>query len=540
MADTLERSFAFDNVRRFVDEQATREAILEGFLAFTKEELVASDDRLVVFFAGHGTTRKGKRGEVGFLVPYDGDPDNLASLLGWHDLTSNSELIPAKHILFVMDACYGGLALTRALAPGAARFAKDMLQRYARQVIAAGKADEAVSDAGGPLPGHSVFTGHLLEALAGKGSSRDGLISANTVMAYVYDRVATDYGSRQTPHYGFLDGDGDLLFNHKLLDKHGDAEATKGEDILIEVSPSFAIPPEAAPAPEMVRLKELLSDPAYKIRLNDHVQAQVRSFLHDLSPDRMPGDAVVTADELGRRLRSYEEATATLRDTIALLAEWGEEWHMPTLRSVLTRVAEREKTTGGYVLWVGLEWYPQVLLQYTAGIAAIAAGNYRALKTVLTTPVVQANRRGATVPAIVPAVQGMLEVDRTNGFKLLPGQERKYVPRSEYLLAALQPHLEDMLFLGNRYEQYFDTFEVFWTLVYADIERDGGWGPFGRFSWKYIEYPQDSPLSLLIEEAKHGGAAWPPLQQGFFRGSLERFLEISQQYVSLLSKVGWF
>src|SRR2546428_2179732 len=321
VADRLVRSFGFaaDNVTLLLDEQATRATILDRFLLFTREDLVAPDDRLVVFFAGHGATRLGRRGEVGFLVPHDGEPGNLASLLRWDDLTRNSELIPAKHILFIMDACYGGLALTRAFPPGAARFAKDMLQRYARQVIAAGKADEVVADQGGPLPGHSVFTGHLLEALGGKASSREGLISANSVMAYVYDRVATDYGSHQTPHYGFLDGEGDLIFNHGLVTDR-DADATKSQPLLIEVPPTFTAPAEAAPSSERTTLKELLSDPAHKIRLHDLVQTQVRAFLHELPPSRMSGQTDVTADELGRRLRTYETLSAALRDTTALLA----------------------------------------------------------------------------------------------------------------------------------------------------------------------------------------------------------------------------
>jgi hypothetical protein len=53
---------------------------------------------------------------TGFLVPCDGDVSNLASLIRWDDLTRGADLIEAKHILFLMDACYGGLALNRAVA----------------------------------------------------------------------------------------------------------------------------------------------------------------------------------------------------------------------------------------------------------------------------------------------------------------------------------------------------------------------------------------------------------------------------------------
>jgi uncharacterized caspase-like protein len=137
VAKTLVTRFGFpeDNVQLLLDERATRDAILRAFLKFAEPDRVGPDDRILVFFAGHGHTVGGRRGETGFLVPVDGAVDNLATLIRWDELTRNAELIPAKHMLFVMDACYGGLALKRN-APSAAtpRFVKSMLQRYTRQV----------------------------------------------------------------------------------------------------------------------------------------------------------------------------------------------------------------------------------------------------------------------------------------------------------------------------------------------------------------------------------------------------------------------
>ena len=103
-----------------------------------------------MFFAGHGVTIDGQHGQIGYLVPVDGDSQRLSSLLRWDDLTRNADVIPAKHILFIMDACYSGLAMNRTVTPGTQRFLSNMLQRFSRQVITAGKADEKVADGGGP------------------------------------------------------------------------------------------------------------------------------------------------------------------------------------------------------------------------------------------------------------------------------------------------------------------------------------------------------------------------------------------------------
>src|SRR6266403_5319532 len=101
--------------------------------------------------------------------------------------------------------------------PGSTRFLKDMLLRYSRQVLTAGKANEVVADFGGPLPNHSVFTGHLIEGLRGKAAAANGVITANGLMAYVYQSVANDQNSKQTPHYGYFDGDGDFVFAPEAL-----------------------------------------------------------------------------------------------------------------------------------------------------------------------------------------------------------------------------------------------------------------------------------------------------------------------------------
>ncbi|MEW8183571.1 MAG: caspase family protein [Candidatus Thiodiazotropha endolucinida] len=212
---TSDFGFEEENVTLLLDKEATKESIFKEFLRFTNDD-IGLDDRVLVFFAGHGYTRNGRRGEVGYLVPSDANMVDFSTLIRWDDLTRNSELVPAKHMLFIMDACYGGLAITRHLKPGSVRFLKDMMVRYSRQVITAGKADEVVADSGGPIPNHSVFTGHFIEALKGNAADNQGVITANGVMAYVYEKVSKDRNSNQTPHFGFFDGDGDFIFREGL------------------------------------------------------------------------------------------------------------------------------------------------------------------------------------------------------------------------------------------------------------------------------------------------------------------------------------
>ena len=239
VGDILKANFGFpaENVHLLLDQDATRASIMEKFMSLTSQG-TGINDRVVFFFAGHGCTIPSKRGEVGYLVPHDGIIENLITLIRWDELTRNADLIEAKHLFFIMDACYGGLAIMRHLSPGATRFLKDMLLRPTRQVLTAGKANEQVSDSGGPLPKHSVFTGHLLEALGGKSADSEGLITANGVMAYVYQMVAHDRDSHQTPHFGYIDGDGDFIFAAPQLPAL-QIDEEEDEDILVSIPSVF-------------------------------------------------------------------------------------------------------------------------------------------------------------------------------------------------------------------------------------------------------------------------------------------------------------
>ena len=98
VAEILMQKFGFqsEDVCVLKDKLAIREAISSAFLRFASSD-VDENDRVLIFFAGHGYTQLGHRGEVGFLVPHDGDPEQLSRLIRWDELTRNAELKEEKH-----------------------------------------------------------------------------------------------------------------------------------------------------------------------------------------------------------------------------------------------------------------------------------------------------------------------------------------------------------------------------------------------------------------------------------------------------------
>jgi hypothetical protein len=533
-----ELGFPAENVTCLLDEKATREAILKSYFRFTRDD-VGLDDRILLFFAGHGHTLTGSRGEVGFLVPHDAIPDDYSTFIRWDDLTKNSELIRAKHLMFIMDACYGGLALTRSTLPGSARFLKDMLLRHSRQVLTAGKANETVSDAGGPLPGHSVFTGHLIEGLRGKAASDGGVVTANGLMSYVYQRVSNDRDSNQTPHYGHLDGDGDFVFAAPGL---GELELIDEKDLdrLITVPHTEEFSTTTPLGRKTDRAKSLLANDSSSIELHDFLLSEVRRFLALTSEDNFPLAGGFNQADFISRLERYENAAADLSVLLASVAYWAKPVHLPTFQKCLARSCDRLEVRGGLTVWLELRWYPLILHTYRAGIAAVDSQRYESLAALFYAPLPAVDHSLKDSFLVEAIGKCILELNRTNVWKTIPGHENNYTPLSEYLFKILQPSLDDLLFLGKGYELAFDTFEVLLALAVADmrvVRNSGLWGPFGRFGWK--RHGASPPFHRLVEEATAQGANWAPVKAGLFGGNFERFARVAKEFGQEVARLPW-
>lgn len=527
-------SFASDNIRVLLDKNATRANIHKAFLDFSGDATNV-DDRLFVFFAGHGHTERSRRGDVGYLVPYDGDPHDLSTLIRWDTITRDADLIEAKHILFIMDACYGGLAITRAMKPGSLRFLKDMLQRIARQVLTAGKADEVVADLGGPRPDHSVFTGHFLDALDGAAAS-GGVITANGVMAYVYQQVGADDSSSQTPHYGYLHGDGDFIFNPPPIDTISTDES-KEEDTLISI-PGTSASAEPDEAPSLVdAAKSLVAKPEDRIKLHELVVQETRQVLAATSTDTFKVQGQWSEAEFAVRIAQYNGTVTNLRAVQMLLGFWGTDVHHEIIALPSKRLAEQVTFTSGLRVWLGLRWYPVLVLVYCCGLGAVSARRYSNLRALLRAQIPDQRQRHATTSLVQSLYLDFAEIG--DSFKTLPGHERQYVPVSEYLFKELQPVADDVLFLGGDYENQFDRVELLIALECASV--DGGWGPIGRFGWKHkSRRGLASPLDALIAEAESAGNRWEPIQGGFFEGSIDVFKKTVDKYKSMIDRLTGF
>jgi len=285
-------------------------------------------------------------------------------------------------------------------------------------------------------------------------------------------------------------------------------------------------------------MKELLSSPESRIKLDDFVTKYLKVFLETTNLEHFPVNILdMQKENFLDRMQRYEKVVKNLQQIVILLARWGEGEQKKILEKVFSRIAEADKDSSGINFWLHFSCYPIQILMYSAGVAALSAMKYCALKVILTTLVQNSSAGRELLPIIVRITSNISNIH--DAFKWIPDKEKKYVPRSEHLFEILEPTLEELLFIGKSYEILFDDFEVYSALVYADITgRD--WGPIGRFGWKYNHDTGDNPFNRIVEEAKEAKEEWPPLQIGMFNCSLERFLEVSKTLGQWLNKLPWY
>jgi hypothetical protein len=283
------------------------------------------------------------------------------------------------------------------------------------------------------------------------------------------------------------------------------------------------------------RAKELLVDPRERIVLDAFVNENLRATLSRLSPEHLPITGGGTAADFAERVAVYEDAVRDLIEMVILLARWGDTEGRLQLEKILLQLTETTRSTNGTLVWLHLRWYPILLLMYAAGISALSANRFDMLGVAVTSRV-WGDSGSSDEPLVVAALAPLTNI--TDQFKALPGHDRDRYPRSEHMFARLRDPLEHLLFLGTRYERFFDRFELLLALAFADsrdpVRQGDVWGPPGRFAYK--QRHSHSPMDLLIDEAKVAGGNWPLLGSGLFGGQAERFLKIAESYKQLMRR----
>ncbi len=201
-------------VETLLDSKATKASIWQHLENYKKKAKLNS--RIVFYFAGHGQTEDmPSGGEQGYIVPVNADLyDWDSTMLSMKDINGLVQNYKSKHILLVFDSCYSGLGLTRGIRVAKksqeSGYIQKMHQLDSIQVLTAGgRAEQAIE-----AEGHGLFTDHLLAALSGVADiNTDGFTTGTEIYATIRPSVTRKSFNRQTPQFGYLRGEGDMIFS---------------------------------------------------------------------------------------------------------------------------------------------------------------------------------------------------------------------------------------------------------------------------------------------------------------------------------------
>jgi tetratricopeptide (TPR) repeat protein len=208
----------------------TGDDLLARINKFINDYGLYPDNRLIIYFSGHGYTEVSDDGrKFGYVVPVDA-PKPSKDIIGFQqkaltmdEIETAAKRIRSKHALFVFDSCFSGTLVSR----GDVRVPR-VIDYYAarpvRQFITSGADNQEVPD-------ESIFRRVLVRGLEGKAdANEDGYITGTELATYLQEQVTYYRGEAQTPQYG------------KIRDPRLDS----GDFIFI--LPSSPPPPDATPA----------------------------------------------------------------------------------------------------------------------------------------------------------------------------------------------------------------------------------------------------------------------------------------------------
>lgn len=201
-----------------LERDLNKEAIDKAINSFIAKYSSQVNNRLLIYYAGHGNTIKTSWGsEQGYIVPIDAPKSagNTSAFIEKSIEMAQFEIyakrVQAKHCLFIFDACFSGTMFRSEVVPQAISY---KTQKHVRQFITSGSADQEVPD-------ESIFRKYFVNALTTPEADydKDGYLTGTELGLYLQNNVSNMSRNTQNPQYGKIKefdlSQGDFVFELK-------------------------------------------------------------------------------------------------------------------------------------------------------------------------------------------------------------------------------------------------------------------------------------------------------------------------------------
>lgn len=188
-------NFRAENVHRLIGARANlanlKKELLEWLPSVTKD-----DDRVLIYFAGHGFVSEGKA----YLAPSDIDPKNIKGTGLPMDTLGDAmaRKIKGKWKVLLTDSCHSGSIMP----PADAATINSSLSSLDRSLFSLTASRDREQSFESPEwgGGHGIFTYYVVKGLEGSADeNRDGIVNADELSEYVRTEVRRATGGKQNP-----------------------------------------------------------------------------------------------------------------------------------------------------------------------------------------------------------------------------------------------------------------------------------------------------------------------------------------------------
>jgi hypothetical protein len=286
-------------------------------------------------------------------------------------------------------------------------------------------------------------------------------------------------------------------------------------------------------------LKRYLVDPSAKIRLRDLVHEETEKLFAKISaPVLNTQTQYQPTEELTKRVEKYGALCETLVSVLVAGCYWGDDDATKLWVASLQRIANPSEIGRNFPNPDMVSLYPALLLLYSAGLAAVAAGNNATLAAVLTIPKLPGY--DSENQPICSEVYPNAVLEKSLGQRL-PGLEQSHTPGSKHLYDKLREPLREFLPSDEDYKKTFDRFEYLLGLVHTDLKYPGEEevcaAPLCLFAARYRESITTRKIEEEIQaEIDAVGSNWPLLQAGLFGRSHDQLHTAKTKFDAFLSK----
>lgn len=194
-----------EQIIQLYNEKATQGGIINKLKELSR--MITDQDNLMIYFSGHGEFDEVF--DVGFWIPYDGEPGNIGSYISFDLITKSLKAIKSFHTFVVADSCYSGSFFTERRAAGDVKSYLESIP--SRWLLTAGR-NEVVAD--GKPGDNSPFADAILWRLKNNNEER---LRVSDFCNYVIVDVGNNAQQvpRAAPLHGVGDRGGEFMFRLK-------------------------------------------------------------------------------------------------------------------------------------------------------------------------------------------------------------------------------------------------------------------------------------------------------------------------------------